>query len=347
MSELLLSVKDLHMHYITEDETIRAVNGVSFDLRKGESVGLVGETGAGKTTTALSIMRLVQSPPGLVASGEIIFEGKNLLELTENEMRKIRGNRVAMIFQDPMTSLNPTMTVQSQIAEVLSLHQNLTAKEANMKAIEMLEKVGIRADRARDYPHQFSGGMRQRVGIAIALACNPALLIADEPTTALDVTIQAQVLELMKELKQEFASSMIMITHDLGIVAEICDKVAIMYAGSIVEFADVYSLYDNPKHPYTIGLLNSLPDIEKDMEKLMPIKGLMPDPTDLPSGCPFHPRCDSAMEKCSEQMPTSTETTPGHFVKCLLFVEASQTEADSGLKHLPNEIKEGGGLDNG
>ena len=336
MPNYLLEIKNLHTRFFLEKSTVYAINDLNFKLEPGETIGLVGETGAGKTTTALSIMGLVQSPPGLISNGEIIFEGKNLLTLPENEMRRIRGNRVAMIFQDPMTSLNPTMTVLSQIAEVINLHQNLTAKESNLKAIEMLGKVGIRADRAKDYPHQFSGGMRQRVGIAIALACNPALLIADEPTTALDVTIQAQVLELMKELKQEFASSMIMITHDLGIVAEICDKVAIMYAGSIVEFADVYSLYDNPRHPYTIGLLNSLPDIEKDMEKLMPIKGLMPDPTDLPSGCPFHPRCDSAMDECQKIMPDNTEAAPGHFVKCLLFV-----------KHPSNETNEVGGLDNG
>ena len=338
--KFLLEIKGLHTRFFLEKSTVYAVNDLNFNLEPGETIGLVGETGAGKTTTALSIMGLVQSPPGLVARGEIIFEGKNLLELSENEMRKIRGNRVAMIFQDPMTSLNPTMTVQSQIAEVISLHQSQTAKEANLKAIEMLGKVGIRADRAGDYPHQFSGGMRQRVGIAIALACNPSLLIADEPTTALDVTIQAQVLELMKELKEEFKSSMIMITHDLGIVAEICDKVAIMYAGSVVEFADVYSLYDNPKHPYTVGLLNSLPDIEKDVEKLKPIKGLMPDPTNLPSGCPFHPRCDSAMDKCMELIPGTAEATPGHFVKCLLFAQASHGGATS--KHPSIVEKEGG-----
>ena len=317
----LLYVKNLHVRYFLETSTVYALNNLSFSLKHGETIGLVGETGAGKTTAALSIMGLVQSPPGHISSGEVLFEGKNLLDLPEKEMRKIRGNRIAMIFQDPMTSLNPTMSVQSQISEVLGLHQSLTAKEAGLKALEMLDKVGIRTDRAKDYPHQFSGGMRQRVGIAIALACNPALLIADEPTTALDVTIQAQVLELMKELKQEYNTSMLMITHDLGIVAEICDKVAIMYAGSVVEVADVYSLFEKPSHPYTIGLLNSLPDIEKDVEKLNPIKGLMPDPTDLPPGCPFHPRCDRAKPECAITVPDSYETGHGHFVKCLLFAE--------------------------
>ena len=318
-SEYLLEVKDLTTHFYLEKATVYAVNDLNFSLKPGETIGIVGETGAGKTTTALSIMGLVQSPPGIIASGEIIFEGQDLLKLPESQMRKIRGNRVTMIFQDPMTSLNPTMSVQSQIAEVLNLHQNLTATEANTKALEMLDKVGIRSDRAKDYPHQFSGGMRQRVGIAIALACNPALLISDEPTTALDVTIQAQVLELMKQLKEELDTSMIMITHDLGIVAEICDKVAIMYAGSVVESADVNELFESPKHPYTIGLFNSLPDIEKDVEKLKPIKGLMPDPTNLPSGCPFHPRCDSVKPECSQKAPKRVEIAPGHFVKCLLF----------------------------
>lgn len=324
--EYLLEVKDLTTHFYLEKATVFAVNDLNFSLKAGETIGLVGETGAGKTTTALSIMGLVQSPPGIITSGEIIFEGQNLLELPEAQMRKIRGNRVTMIFQDPMTSLNPTMSVQSQIAEVLNLHQDLTAAEASEKSLEMLDKVGIRADRAKDYPHQFSGGMRQRVGIAIALACNPALLISDEPTTALDVTIQAQVLELMKQLKQELNTSMIMITHDLGIVAEICDKVAIMYAGSVVESADVYELFESPKHPYTIGLFNSLPDIEKDVEKLKPIKGLMPDPTDLPSGCPFHPRCDNAMPECSQKVPQRVEIAPEHFVKCLLFEDGGRAE---------------------
>ena len=315
----LLDISDLSIHFFIEEGTVHAVNNLNFTLKPGETIGLVGETGAGKTTTALGIMRLVQSPPGLVVDGKIEFEGRDLLEISEAEMRKVRGSKISMIFQDPMTSLNPVIPVRDQIAEVILLHENLSAQQAIFKAEEMLEKVGIRKERSREYPHQFSGGMRQRVGIAIALACNPVLLIADEPTTALDVTIQAQVLELMKELKEEFNTSMIMITHDLGIVAEICDKVAIMYAGSVVETADKYELFKSPKHPYTIGLFNSLPDIEKDEERLVPIKGLMPDPMNLPTGCPFHPRCDQAMPQCEKIVPKNTEIAEGHIVRCLLF----------------------------
>ncbi|MDR2183814.1 MAG: ABC transporter ATP-binding protein [Clostridiales bacterium] len=315
----LLNISDLSIHFFIEEGTVHAVNGLNIALAPGETIGLVGETGAGKTTTALGIMRLVQSPPGMVVEGKIEFEGRDLLEISEAEMRKVRGSKISMIFQDPMTSLNPTIPVRDQIAEVVLLHENVSAQQALFKAEEMLEKVGIRKERSREYPHQFSGGMRQRVGIAIALACNPALLISDEPTTALDVTIQAQVLELMKDLKVEFNTAMIMITHDLGIVAEICDKVAIMYAGSVVETADKYELFKNPKHPYTIGLFNSLPDIEKDEDRLVPIKGLMPDPMNLPPGCPFHPRCDRAMPQCSEIVPENTEVADGHVVRCLLY----------------------------
>ncbi|MDR2166498.1 MAG: ABC transporter ATP-binding protein [Clostridiales bacterium] len=321
MSEYLLDVKNLSIYFFIQEGTVHAVNDLTFTLKPGETIGLVGETGAGKTTTALGIMSLVQSPPGMVVDGQIVFEGRDLLKLSEAEMRKVRGSKISMIFQDPMTSLNPVIPVGDQIAEVLLLHENLSAADARIKATEMLTKVGIRPERAKEYPHQFSGGMRQRVGIAIALACNPLLLIADEPTTALDVTIQAQVLELMKALKVEFNTSLIMITHDLGIVAEICDKVAIMYAGSAVETADKYELFRNPKHPYTIGLLNSIPDIEKDEESLKPIKGLMPDPMNLPGGCPFHPRCDHATSRCAEVVPPRVEVAKGHFVKCLLFEE--------------------------
>jgi len=315
----LLEIEDLSIHFFVEEGTVTAVNDLTFSIKAGETIGLVGETGAGKTTTALGIMSLVQSPPGMVVNGKILFEGRNLLELSESEMRKIRGSSISMIFQDPMTSLNPVIPVRDQIAEVLLLHENLNATQAIFRAEEMLEKVGIRKERSKEFPHQFSGGMRQRVVIAIALACNPKLLIADEPTTALDVTIQAQVLELMKELKVEFNTSMIMITHDLGIVAEICDKVAIMYAGSVVETADKYELFKNAKHPYTIGLFNSIPDIEGDEDRLKPIKGLMPDPMNLPAGCPFHPRCDKAMPHCSEVVPKRTEVEHGHFVRCLLY----------------------------
>ncbi|MCL2592776.1 MAG: ABC transporter ATP-binding protein [Defluviitaleaceae bacterium] len=318
----LLNIQNLNIHYVTDDGTVRAVNGLNLQLNRGESIGLVGETGAGKTTTALGIMGLIPDPPGVFVdkdNAKIEFDGENLLEKSESDMRKVRGSKISMIFQDPMTSLNPVIPVRDQIAEVILLHEKVTAKEALEKAEKMLDLVGIRRERAKDYPHQFSGGMRQRVVIAIALACNPELLIADEPTTALDVTIQAQVLELMKNLKKEFNTSMIMITHDLGIVAEICDKVAIMYAGSVVEFADKYELFRNPKHPYTIGLFGSIPDIEKDEDQLKPIKGLMPDPTDLPTGCPFHPRCDMAKPECSEVEPGSVQVAENHSVKCLLY----------------------------
>ena len=319
MSEKLLDIRDLTVHYITDDGTVRAVNNLNFSLNKGETIGLVGETGAGKTTTALSIMQLIPDPPGKILGGEIYFEGANLLKKSEAELRSVRGNKISMIFQDPMTSLNPIMPVRDQIAEVVLLHEKLSASEALRKSEAMLLKVGIRSDRAREYPHQFSGGMRQRVVIAIALACNPGLLIADEPTTALDVTIQAQVLELMNQLEKEYNTAMIMITHDLGIVANICDKVAIMYAGSIVEEAEKDELFTNPKHPYTIGLFNSIPDIDKEESILKPIKGLMPDPTNLPAGCPFHPRCDSAMPECALTIPKNVAISENHFAKCLLF----------------------------
>jgi len=322
-NETILDIKDLTIHYITDDGVVHAVNNLNLVIERGETVGLVGETGAGKTTTALGILQLVPDPPGKIIGGEIILDGENVVTKKEVEMRKIRGNKVSMIFQDPMTSLNPVMPVGDQIAEVILLHEDINAKEASIKAEEMLEKVGIGAERAKEYPHQFSGGMRQRVVIAIALACNPELLIADEPTTALDVTIQAQVMELMLELKKEFNTAMIMITHDLGIVAEICDRVAIMYAGSIVEYADKVELFSNPKHPYTIGLFGSIPDIKRDDDILKPIKGLMPDPSNLPTGCPFHPRCDKAIPECSQSEPENINigTDTDHFVKCILFKE--------------------------
>ena len=318
-SGFLLEVEKLSIHFFILEGTVKAVNNLSFTLKAGETLGLVGETGAGKTTTALGIMSLIQSPPGMVVDGKIVFQGQNLLELGEGDMRKVRGNKISMIFQDPMTSLNPVIPVIDQIAEAILLHENMTAAQALGKAEQMLDKVGIRKERSKEFPHQFSGGMRQRVGIAMALACNPVLLIADEPTTALDVTIQAQVLELMKTLKDEFNTSMIMITHDLGIVAEICDKVAIMYSGSIVESANKYDLFKHPKHPYTEGLFGSIPDINKDEKRLRPIRGTMPDPIRQPSGCPFHPRCDKAMPDCSQVMPKDIELIPEHFVKCLLY----------------------------
>ena len=322
----LLDIKDLTIHYITDDGVVHAVNDLNLNLERGETLGLVGETGAGKTTTALGILRLVPNPPGKIIGGEILLDGEDIVAKSEAEMRKIRGNRVSMIFQDPMTSLNPVIPVGEQIAEVVLLHQKVSAKEAMNRAIEMLEKVGIGPERAKEYPHQFSGGMRQRVVIAIALACNPELLIADEPTTALDVTIQAQVMELMRGLKTELNTAMIMITHDLGIVAEICDKVAIMYAGSVVEFAEKYELFRNSKHPYTIGLFGSIPDIVSDNDTLKPIKGLMPDPSDLPPGCPFHPRCDQARAECSQVVPQNVDVGNGHFVKCVLFQHGQGVE---------------------
>ncbi len=315
----LLNIKNLSIEYTSEEGNVLAVNSIDLQLDAGETLGLVGETGAGKTTTALGIMRLVPNPPGKVTNGTIEFEGRNLLEVPEEEMRMIRGNKVSMIFQDPMTSLNPVMTVGEQIAEVIEIHQDLSVKEAMNKAGEMLELVGIPSARVGDYPHQFSGGMKQRVVIAISLACNPQLLIADEPTTALDVTIQAQVLDLMRNLKKEFNTAMMMITHDLGVVAEVCDKVAIMYAGEIVEYAPIKQLFENPSHPYTHGLFGSIPNLDEEVGRLTPITGLMPDPTDLPSGCSFHPRCPHAKPICAQQAPKNSVVEGEHRVKCLMF----------------------------
>ncbi|MBQ4419632.1 MAG: ABC transporter ATP-binding protein [Synergistaceae bacterium] len=315
-NKLMLDIKDLTIYYETDSGVVHAVEGLNLQLGRGESLGLVGETGAGKTTTALGVMRLIPNPPGKIKSGQIIFNGENLLDKSEHEMRKIRGEKIAMIFQDPMTSLNPVMTVDKQIAEMIKLHKNVSESEALKLAGDMLELVGIKRERAKDYPHQFSGGMKQRVVIAIALACDPELLIADEPTTALDVTIQAQVLELMKELKTKFSASMILITHDLGVVAEICDKVAIMYAGRVVEYADKESLYLNPIHPYTNGLFRSVPAIDEDVDELPVIPGLMPDPMDLPKGCAFHPRCAIAEAICAQEQPKMCDFGNGHCAAC-------------------------------
>ncbi|MDY3868317.1 MAG: ABC transporter ATP-binding protein [Pyramidobacter sp.] len=314
--DTLLQIKDLTIHYVTESGTVHAVEGLNLELGYGETLGFVGETGAGKTTTALGIMRLLPTPPSKIVSGEIVFQNENLLDVSEAQMRSIRGAKIAMIFQDPMTSLNPVMPVINQIAEMVELHSKGSKADAMKRAGDMLELVGIPRERGTAYPHQFSGGMKQRVVIAIALACDPTLLIADEPTTALDVTIQAQVLELMHELKEKFRTSMIMITHDLGIVAEMCDKVAIMYAGRVVEYGTTEAIYNRTAHPYTEGLFNSLPDLDSDQEELKVIHGLMPDPTNLPSGCCFHPRCPYAEEGCSSCTPAMTEIEPGHFVAC-------------------------------
>ncbi len=318
MSENLLEIRDLFIEYHTDSDIVKAVNGVSLNVRKGETIGLVGETGAGKTTIARSIMRILPMPPAKFCGGSILFQGQDLMELSDQQMRKIRGDKIAMIFQDPMTALNPIERVGFQIAEAIGLHNKVTRIEAERRACDMLETVGIPASRYKEFPHQFSGGMKQRVVIAIALACNPTLLLADEPTTALDVTIQAQVLELMLSLKEKLGTSVIMITHDLGVVADSCDSVAVIYAGEIVEYGSAEQIFDYPEHPYTIGLFGSLPQLDSTQARLKPIKGLMPDPTNLPAGCSFCDRCPDAAEKCFALRPEAVEVSPGHMVKCLL-----------------------------
>lgn len=312
----ILEIKDLKIEYVTEEGTVHAVNDVNLVIGEGKTLGLVGETGAGKTTTALGILNLVPDPPGRIVSGEILYRGVDLLKLSKGEIQLIRGADISMIFQDPMTALNPVHTVGAQIAEVVQLHQNCSKEEAWNRAEDMLEKVGITRERAHEYPHQFSGGMKQRVVIAMALACNPALLLADEPTTALDVTIQAQVLEMINDLKKELNTSMLLITHDLGIVAETCDDVAIMYAGEIVEFGTLEQLFTRTAHPYTLGLFASIPRLDADTDRLKPIPGLMPDPADLPGGCKFHPRCPYAQANCAVEDPEVRDLGCGHLVKC-------------------------------
>lgn len=312
----LLEIKNLTVYYKTHDANVHAVENLNLSLKEGETLGLVGETGAGKTTTVKSVIGILPKPPAEIMSGEIIFEGNDILKMAARDMRKIRGKKISMIFQDPMTSLNPIMTVGDQIAEVIRLHNKCSAKEAVVKACDMLKLVGIRPERGTDYPHQFSGGMKQRVIIAMALACNPKLLIADEPTTALDVTIQAQVLELMKSLKDKYRTAMIMITHDLGIVAEICDNVAIMYAGEVVEQGTKEQIFNHTLHPYTQGLFACIPDIMEEENVLTPIDGMPPNPSELPSGCRFSPRCSKAVECCRKEHPEMKETEPGHFVAC-------------------------------
>ncbi len=320
----ILEIKDLTVYYNTSDAVVKAVNGISFKMNKGEAIGLVGETGAGKTTTALSIMQLIPDPPGKIMSGEILYEGENLITMPEAKKREFRGNKISMIFQDPMTALNPVISVGDQISEVIRLHEKISRKDAEVKAIQMLEMVGIPGERYDDYPHQFSGGMKQRVVIAIALACNPELLIADEPTTALDVTIQEQVLDLIENLKKEFNTTLILITHDLGVVAEVCEKAAIMYAGEIVEYGTLEHIYNNTKHPYTIGLFGSIPNFNENVRRLKPIMGLMPDPANLPEGCVFAERCSEATEKCRHGHIPTVEIEPGHLVKCLKFVKEGE-----------------------
>ena len=319
---LILEVNNLRVRYETMDGIVEAVNGIDLKLGYKRTLGLVGETGAGKTTTALALLRLVPDPPGVIECDKMEIDGENILSLNSDKLDQIRGKDISMIFQDPMTALNPVYTVGEQIAESIELHENVGKSEALKRAGDMLELVGIPRSRANEYPHQFSGGMKQRVVIAIALACNPQLLLADEPTTALDVTIQAQVLELMHELKEKYNTSMIMITHDLGIVAEICDEVAVMYAGQIVEEGTLEQVFNHTKHPYTEGLFNSLPNVKDRKSKLKPIKGLMPDPMDLPPGCAFAPRCNYATEACTREKPVLKSVGGAHRVACARYEEA-------------------------
>jgi peptide/nickel transport system ATP-binding protein/oligopeptide transport system ATP-binding protein len=315
----VLEVRDLKTHFFTDDGVVKAVDGVSFEVGEGETLGIVGESGCGKSVTSLSILRLIASPPGKIVGGAIVFMGQNLLELSDPAMRKIRGNEISMIFQEPMTSLNPVYTCGDQIMEAVILHQKVGKKEARARAIEMLRLVGIPSPEQRvdEYPHQLSGGMRQRVMIAMALSCHPRVLIADEPTTALDVTIQAQILDLLNRLQKELGMSILLITHDLGVVAETCDRVAVMYAGQIVEYANVDEIFHHPRMPYTAGLLGSIPVLGEHHERLRVIPGNVPNPSEFPSGCKFHPRCPVAIERCKVENPPLEEIRPLHYTRCL------------------------------
>jgi len=314
----ILRIENLKTFFFTHDGTVKAVDGVNLKIKEGETLGLVGESGCGKSVTALSIMRLIPSPPGKIVSGKILFEGKNLIDLDEKEMRKIRGRKISMIFQEPMTSLDPMFTIGHEIIEVLKLHQGLKKDEARKKAIESLKIVGIPDPERRinEYPHELSGGMKQRAMIAMALSCNPALLIADEPTTALDVTIQAQILRLIDGLKKKFGTSVLIITHDLGVIAETCENVAVMYAGHIVEQTDVKTLFRKPLHPYTKGLIKSIPRLDIDIKRLDIIKGMVPNLLDIPLGCPYHPRCDFCKDRCKKEIPELYEVEKGHLIRC-------------------------------
>ena len=313
-----LSVEDLVVEYTSDGEVVHAVNGVSFHLDRGRTLGLVGETGAGKTTIAKAIMRILQEPPASIKNGKVLLDGVDLLQLDKKAMYGIRGDKISMIFQDPMTSLNPVHKIGEQISEVVAIHNpEMTKAQAKQQAIEMLERVGIPAERYDEYPHQFSGGMKQRVVIAMALACNPELLLADEPTSALDVTIQAEVMAMIKKLRDEYDTDMIMITHDLGIVAQVCDDVAIVYAGEILEYGSKEEIYTYRYHPYTIGLFGAIPQLDIRVKRLSAIKGLPPDPTKLPEGCHFHPRCPYATEECKCGQIPFTEVRPGHFCRCI------------------------------
>jgi len=324
----LLEVKNLKTWFYTPDGIVKAVNGVSYTLNEGEALGLVGESGCGKSVSAMSLMRLIPTPPGRIVEGEVIFDGKDLLKLNDEGIRRVRGNDIAMIFQDPMTSLNPVLTVGRQIGEALELHKGMSRDQARKRTVELLELVGIPAARARvdDYPHQFSGGMRQRVMIAMALSCDPKLLIADEPTTALDVTIQAQILDLIGQLRKDLGMAVIMITHDLGVVAGVADKINVMYSGYIVESAPAEELFAKPRHPYTLGLLRSIPRIDEPRkEKLIPIEGLPPDLIDAPQGCPFVPRCTYKVDRCVEENPSLEPIETGHTIACWVEVTSGGT----------------------
>jgi peptide/nickel transport system ATP-binding protein/oligopeptide transport system ATP-binding protein len=318
MAEPLLRVDDLHTHFFTDDGVVRAVDGVSFEIHAGETLAVVGESGSGKSVTSLSILRLIPSPPGRIVSGSIRFKGRELTALPEREMRRIRGGEISMIFQEPMTSLNPVYTCGEQILEAVVLHEGLSRRAARQRAIEMLARVGIPAPEQRvdEYPHQMSGGMRQRVMIAMALACKPAILIADEPTTALDVTIQAQILELLKELQRDLGMAVLLITHDLGVVAETADRVAVMYAGQLVESCDVRAAFARSLHPYTAGLIASLPRLGEKQETLRVIPGTVPDPSRFPAGCRFHPRCPVVEERCTRLEPALEAPEPDHLSRC-------------------------------
>ena len=316
--EAILRITDLRVQYRTERATAHAINGLDLVIHKGESMGLVGETGAGKTTTALSTLNLLPRDIAFIEGGSIEFDGKNVQRMSDTELRDMRGSKISMIFQNPLTALNPVFSVGEQIAMVLRVHQKLNRKQATVRAGELLEMVGIAGHRVKDYPFQFSGGMRQRVGIAAALACNPQLLIADEPTTALDVTIQAQILELMRKLQDQYDTSLLMITHNLGIIAELCQQVAVMYAGRIIEYGSVDSVFSAPQHPYTLGLLGALPALEGPRERLSAIPGTIASSQHLPVGCAFHPRCTLCSEKCQTDQPRMSHVGNGHFVACFM-----------------------------
>jgi oligopeptide transport system ATP-binding protein len=324
----LLQVKDLQTQFFTQDGIVKAVDGVSFNLEEGETLGIVGESGCGKSVTVLSIMRLIPNPPGRVVGGQVLFDGEDLLKVDDEEIRRVRGNKIAMIFQDPMTSLNPVLTICRQVSESLELHLNMSKDAARKRSIELLDLVGIpeAAKRIDNYPHQFSGGMRQRVMIAMGLSCNPQLLIADEPTTALDVTIQAQIIDLVKRLQRELGMAVIWITHDLGVVAGMCKRVIIMYAGSIIEQAQVEEVYANPRHPYALGLLASIPRLDAVRKsRLSPIEGLPPDLINMPDACPFNPRCQYAQDICRQKKPQLRTVGPEHQIACWLDVERKKT----------------------